>query len=152
MRSNNNNTMKKVIPLLFFVSFAIMGRSADYTTFLTAQRGFTEVTSTSQILAGDYYYVIASAEDTGLIVTVGPYAAKPGWASENSKALHYKAVISNPIMDRTNIFTIEKRDENIALFSIAYPLDAFQTHDGESYMYVNTFTCQGDNVFRMGWT
>ena len=150
MRSNNNNTMKKVISLLLFVSFAIMGRSADYTTFLTAQRGFTEVTSTSQILTGDYYYVIASAENTELIVTVGPYAAKPGWASENSKALHYKAVISDPIMDRTNIFTIEKHDEYIALFSIAYPLDAFQTHDGASYMYVNTFTCQGDNVKEWG--
>lgn len=150
MRTNNNNTMKKVISLFLFVSFAIMGRSADYTTFLTTQRGFTEVTSTSQILTGNYYYVIASAENTELVVTVGPYAAKPGWASENSKALHYKAVISDPIMDRTNIFTIEKRDEYIALFSIAYPLDAFQTHDGASYMYVNTFTCQGDNVKEWG--
>lgn len=139
MRSNNNNTMKKVIPLLFFVSFAIMGRSADYTTFLTAQRGFTEVTSTSQILAGDYYYVIASAEDTGLIVTVGRYEGKPGWAPEETIALRYKNANTDPVIDAKNFFILEKQGSYIGMRSLPYSICCFQTDNDNPHVWVNAF-------------
>ena len=118
--------MKKVISLLFFVSFAIMGRSADYTTFLTAQRGFTEVTSTSQILTGDYYYVIASAENTGLIVTVGRYEGKPGWAPEETIALRYKNTNTDPVIDAKNFFILEKQGSYIGMRSLPYSICCFQ--------------------------
>ena len=141
--------------ITFFVAFlcAMLSTTAvaeDYTTYLTPERGFTEVTSTSDLLTGDYYYVLASAENTEMIVSVGRYEAKPGWASETTRALRYKAVTSDPVVDHLSLFTIEKRDEFYALFSTAYPLDAFQTHGDASYMYVNSFTCQGDNVKEWG--
>ena len=142
--------MKKIFCLLAVLLCATFSRAEDYATYLTAARGFTEVTSTSDLLTGDYYYILCSDEDTEMIVTAGRYEAKPGWASEMTKALRYKAVTTDPVVDHLSIFTIEKRDEYYALFSIAYPLDAFQTHTDASYMYINSFTCQGDNVKEWG--
>ena len=143
------NTMQ-LLALLLMLGILPMRAQVDYTAYLTTDRGFTEVTTTSGLLSGDYYYVIGAAEDTGLIVGAGDYAAKPGWASEMSKALRYKTVTSDPVADRTNLFTIEQCDEYYALFSIVYSADAFQTHENASYMYVNTFTCQGENVKEWG--
>ena len=137
---------------LFFIALlcTLVCKADDYTTYLTSARGFTEVTSTSGLLTGDYYYVIGSAENTEMIVSVGRYEAKPSWAPETTRALRYKAVTSDPVVDHLSLFTIEKRDEYYALFSTAYPLDAVQTHGDASYMYVNSFTCQGDNVKEWG--
>ena len=37
-----------------------------------------------------------------LIVGVGSYEGKPGWASEDSKALRYKSAATDPVSDLTN--------------------------------------------------
>ena len=113
----------------------------DYTTFLTHDRGFTEVTSTAGITGNaNDYYILTSAETTALIVGIGAYEAKPDWASTESKALRYKSAATDPILDLTNFFTIEKSGQYIGLRNVVYNTDLFQTHDNAGYMYVNTFT------------
>ena len=116
-------------------------QAADYTTLLTQTRGFTEVTNASALVASpDYYYILASAEDTGLLVGIGGYELKPGWASEQTKALRYVAADAAAVMTPANFFTIEKSGSYIGLRNVVYSADLFQTHDGAGYMYVNTFT------------
>ncbi len=113
----------------------------DYTTFLTHDRGFTEVTSTAGFTGNaNDYYILTSAENTGLIVGIGAYEAKPDWASTESKALRYKSAATDPVLDLTNFFTIEKSGQYIGLRNVVYNTDLFQTHDNAGYMYVNTFT------------
>ena len=142
--------MKKILVFCTTLLCAIGIQAADYTTYLTTQRGFTEVTSTNQIVTNGYYYILTSAENNEIIVGIGAYAAKPGWASENSKSLRYKSADTDPILERTNFFTIDWRDEYITLRNIVYSADVFQTHEDASYMYVNTYTCQGDNIKEWG--
>ena len=113
----------------------------DYTTYLTTDRGFTEVTSTAGFTGNaNDYYILTSAETTGLIVGIGAYEAKPDWASTESKALRYKSAATDPVLDLTNFFTIEKSGQYIGLRNVVYNTDLFQTHDNAGYMYVNTFT------------
>ncbi len=120
---------------------AMMASAGDYTTYLTAARGFTEVTSTEDILAdADYYYILTPAETTSLIVGIGTYKAKPDWASEETKALRYVAADSDPLLNLSNFFTIEKSGQYIGLRNVVYSADLFQTHDNAGYMYVNTYT------------
>ncbi len=130
-----------VVALLLMASTTQLAQAADYTTFLTAARGFTEVTSTNDIIAdANYYYLLTPAETNELIVGVGPYEAKPDWASEESKALRYKSAATDPVFDLTNFFTIEKSGSFIGLRNVVYSADLFQTHDNAGFMYVNTFT------------
>lgn len=136
------NSLKYLFTVATFLLTGILpGNAADYTTFLTMERGFTEVTSQSTLLAdGKYYYLLVSAENTGLIVGVGRYEAKPEWASEETKALHYLSADTDPVLDLSNFFTIEKSGSYIGLRNAVYDTDLFQTHDNAGYMYVNTFT------------
>ena len=115
--------------------------AADYTTYLTTGRGFTEVTSSDAILGNaNYYYILVPAETNTLIVGVGRFEGKPGWASEDTKALRYKSADTDPVLDLTNFFTIEKSGSYIGLRNVVYCTDLFQTHDNAGYMYVNSFT------------
>ncbi|MBR4366836.1 MAG: hypothetical protein IKP43_08665, partial [Bacteroidaceae bacterium] len=116
-------------------------QAQNYSTYLTTQRGFTEVTSTDDIVASpDNYYILCSAENTSLIVGVGAYEGKPGWASEESKALRYISANTDPVLNKSNFFTIEQNGGYIGLRNVVYNSDLFQTHDNAGYMYVNTFT------------
>ncbi|MBQ8158241.1 MAG: hypothetical protein IJ081_04390 [Prevotella sp.] len=120
---------------------ASTGLATDYTTFLTTERGFTEVTSTNDILGdADYYYLLVPAETNDFIVGVGSYEGKPDWASTDSKALRYKSAATDPVLDLSNFFTIEKSGAYVGLRNVVYDTDMFQTHDNAGYMYVNTFT------------
>lgn len=128
--------------IALFVS-ALNGKVAaqDYTAFLTAARGFTEVTTLGGISGnGSDCYILTSAENTGLIVGVGAYEAKPAWASTESKALRYKSAGTDPVLDLSNFFTIEKSGGYVGLRNVVYSADMFQTHNDEGFMYVNTFT------------
>ena len=130
-----------MVALLVWAAATFSAHAADYTTYLTAERGFVEVTSTSGITGNaNDYYILVSAESTGLIVGIGPYEAKPDWASEDSKALRYKSAATDPVLDLTNFFTIEKSGSYIGLRNVVYSADLFQTHNDAGYMYVNTFT------------
>ena len=137
-------TMNKFIQfltMLCMMTAALTMQAADYTMFLTQARGFVEITSTSDIPDdANYYYILASAENTNLIVGVGAYEAKPDWASTESKALRYKSADTDPVLDLTNFFTIEKSGIYIGLRNVVYSADLFQTHDNAGYMYVNTYT------------
>lgn len=130
--------------LLTFVCLwaqSLLVSADDYTTFLTTARGFTEVTSTNGFTGNaNDCYILTSAENTGLIVGVGRYEAKPDWAREDTKALRYRAAHADPAMELTNFFTIEKSGQYIGLRSVVYSTDLFQTHDNAGYMYVNTFS------------
>ena len=119
---------------------SMSAQAADYTTYLTTQRGFTEVTSMDDIV-GDagYYYILTAAETTDLIVGIGRYEGKPDWASEETKALRYRQV-DDPVADLSNFFTVEKEGDYIGFRSVIYNSDLFQTHDNAGYMYVNTYT------------
>ncbi|MBQ1645378.1 MAG: hypothetical protein II052_00620 [Prevotella sp.] len=136
--------MKKTrffVTLLCLAIASTMAIAESYTSFLTSERGFTEVTSTDGIIASaDYYYILTAAENTELFVGIGIYEGKPDWASMESKALRYRSANTDPVLDLSNFFTIEKSGGYIGLRNVVYASDLFQTHDGAGYMYVNTFT------------
>ena len=70
--------------------------ASDYLTFLTPERGFSEVTSFNDFIAeANYYYLVAPDEDHSLLVGIGSYEAKPSWAGNDTKALRYVAPTSN---------------------------------------------------------
>ena len=115
---------KQLFLLATLILAAIMSaQAADYTTYLTTQRGFTEVTSLDDIV-GDagYYYILTAAETTDLIVGIGRYEAKPDWASEETKALRYRQV-DDPVADLSNFFTVEKEGDYIGFRSVIYNSD-----------------------------
>ena len=137
-------TMKNIrhtLALLCALLCTAWAWAADYTTLLTPERGFTEVTSTDQILAtADYCYLLAPAENTGLVVGVGRYEAKPDWAGEDTKALRYREATPDAVLDLECYFTIERSGQYIGLRNMAYSSSLFQTHDNAGYMYVLTYT------------
>ena len=135
--------MRKILSLFVVLLCVINSRAADYTDFLTAERGFTEVTSTDDILTGDYYYIIASAENTEMIVSVGRYEAKPGWA-ETAVSLRYKAANETMILDDRNFFTIETLDSYIGFRNLFYSHSLFQTNEGQSWIYCNAFLYEAE--------
>lgn len=133
--------IKQLLLTLGLVAASASLQAQNYSTYLTTQRGFTEVTSTDDIVASpDNYYILCSAENTSLIVGVGAYEGKPGWASEESKALRYISANTDPVLNKSNFFTIEQNGGYIGLRNVVYNSDLFQTHDNAGYMYVNTFT------------
>jgi len=133
--------MRRNLLFLFLMFMPFVAMASAYTSYLTIGRGFIEVTNTSGLIADEkYYYILASAENTGLIVGVGQYEGKPGWASEETKTLRYRSADTDPILDLSNFFTIEKSGSYIGFRNVVYSSDLFQTHDNAGYMYVNTFT------------
>ena len=134
-------TLRLMVALLVGTVATLSAQAADYATYITAARGFTEVTTLDGIW-GDaaYYYLLAPAESNEFIVGVGNYEAKPGWAGDDTKALRYHSVATDPVLDMSNFFTIEKSGQYIGLRNVVYDTDLFQTHDNAGYMYVNTFT------------
>lgn len=129
-----------MVALLVWAAAATTMFAGDYTTYLTQERGFTEVTTLDDIV-GDagYYYILTSAETTNLIVGIGRYEAKPDWASTETKALRYREV-DDPVADLSNFFTVEKDGDYIGFRNVVVNGDLFQTHDNAGYMYVNTYT------------
>lgn len=117
-----------------------VGSWADgYTDFLNIANGYEEVTTIANMTSSDYYYVLAPAETTSLIVGIGAYEGKPNWASEDSKALRYKSALTNPITDATNFFILSAEDDGINMRNVGYNNTTyFQTHDNAGYMWVNT--------------
>ncbi|MCR4995170.1 MAG: hypothetical protein K6A32_07345 [Bacteroidales bacterium] len=130
------------LPLfLFLLTTATLNAAADYTSFLTPERGFTEVTDMDQIIGGpDYCYILCAAEDPALIVGVGTYEAKPDWAGDDTKALRYDSAATDPVLNLSNFFTIEKNDHFIGLKNVFYNSHFFQTHENAGFMYVLTYT------------
>ena len=136
-----NNTIRFTVAVLLMAAATVSANAADYTTFLTAERGFTKVESFAGFTGNaNDYYILVPAETHEYIVGIGRYELKPGWASEDSKALRYKSAATDPVLDLTNFFTIEKSGGNIGFRNVVYSADMFQTHDNAGYMYVNTFT------------
>ena len=134
-------TMRLMVALLVWTAATLSALAADYTAFLTAARGFTEVTTFDGIWGdADYCNLLAPAESQEFIVGVGAYEAKTGWASEESKTLRLHSAATDPVLDLSNFFTIERSGNNIGLRNVVYDTDLFQTHDGNGYMYVNTYT------------
>ena len=133
------NLLTIVCGLMLLTTKAVV--AANYTTFLTTSRGFTEVTSTSDIVADNSQcYILVPAETSDLIVGIGPYQDKPVWAGEDTKALRYKRVLSDPVLDLSNFFTIEADGQYIGLRNVVLNTSLFQTHDNAGYMYVLTYT------------
>lgn len=133
-------TRRFLTALIMALASTLPASAASYQTYLTALRGFVEVTSTDALLDGDYYYILTAAENTDLIVGIGAYEAKPGWASEDTKALRYLPTTADPVLNLSNFFTIEKDGQYIGFRNAVYSSDMFQTHDNAGYMYVNTYT------------
>lgn len=130
-----------MVVIVMLMANTICATAERYSTYLTASKGFTLVKSTEDIIGSDdYCYILASAEQADLIVGVGPYEVKPAWASEDTKALRYKTVSSDPVYDLSNFFTIEKNGEYIGLKNMQYGNYFFQTHDNAGFMYVLTYT------------
>ena len=137
-------TLRLIATALFVLIGILPSEASDYLTYLTAERGFAEVSQAEDLFSSNgYYYILTSAEDNGLIVGVGAYEDKPGWASADSKALRYVSAEIDPILERSHFFTIESDGTQIGLRNIVYSADLFQTHDEAGFMYVNTFTDKG---------
>ena len=133
--------IKHLLLTLGIVAASVSLQAQNYGNYLTTGRGFTEVTSVSEIEATpDNCYILCSAEDIGFIVGVGTYEAKPDWASGETKALRYISAATDPVLNLSNFFTIEQSGGYIGLRNLVYNSDLFQTHDNAGYMYVNTFT------------
>jgi hypothetical protein len=134
-------TLRLIATALFVLIGILPSGASDYLTYLTSERGFAEVSQAEELFSSNgYYYILTSAEDNGLIVGVGAYEDKPGWASADSKALRYVSAESDPILERSHFFTIENDGTQIGLRNIVYSADLFQTHNEAGFMYVNTFT------------
>ena len=133
--------MRLLVTALCLSAVSLTLYAANFTTYLSPSRGFTEVTDASGLIAdGAYCYILTSAEKADLIVGVGRYEGKPDWASEETKALRYAAVNADPVCDLSNFFTIERSGNYIGLRNAVYDTDLMQTHDNAGYMYVNTYT------------
>ena len=137
--------MKNILFRFYAVALATLfsatAHAEGYSTYLTPGRGFTKITTAAGLLHDSRYcYILTAAEDANLIVGIGRYEAKPGWAGEDTKALRYKSATTDPVADLSNFFTIEKSGSYIGLRNIIYNTDLFQTHDNAGYMYVNTYT------------
>ena len=130
-----------VVAAVTLLAVSMPVSAVDYNTYLTAARGFTEVTTLNGIW-GDaaYCYLLTPAESSKYIVGVGAYEAKPGWADEGTKALRLHSAATDPVLELSNFFTIERSGNNIGLRNMVYDTDLFQTHDGAGYMYVNSYT------------
>ena len=124
-----------------FLLCAVSALAQEFSAYLTPARGFAEVTDMSGLTGTPTdCYILTSAEEAGLIVGIGAFEAKPDWASDQTKALRYKAADVDPVLDLSNFFTIEKSGTYVGLRNLAYCADLFQTHDNAGFMYVNTFT------------
>ena len=140
-----NNPIRFTVAMLLMAAATVSAKTADYTTFLTTERGFTEVKSTDGFTGNaNDYYILVPAETHEYIVGIGRYERKPGWASEDSKALRYKSAETDPALVLSNFFTIEKTTNSsptyIGFRNVVYSADMFQTHKNAGYMYVNTFS------------
>ena len=135
---------QKLISLIGLLMAVLPSEAMDditYLTFLTTERGYTEITRFEDLgTSNDYYYILTAAEDNGLIVGIGTYENKPGWASSETKALRYRSAGTDPMLERSNYFTIEKNGSYVGLRNIVYSADMFQTHKEAGFMYVNTYT------------
>ncbi len=133
----------RLMPLTAMLCAALASSHAAAATndYLTAARGFTEVTDLEAISgSADDCYILAAAEAADIIVGLGAFEAKPDWASDQTKALRYKTATVDPVLDLTNFFSIEKSGTYVGLRNLVYSADLFQTHDNAGYMYVNSFT------------
>ncbi len=132
-----------LMPLMVALCATLSSTPAAATTddYLTAARGFTEVTDLGGISgSADDCYIMAAAEADDIIVGLGSFEAKPDWASDQTKALRYKTADTDPAADLSNFFTIERSGTYVGLRNLVYSADLFQTHDNAGYMYVNTYT------------
>ncbi len=78
-------TLRLIATALFVLIGILPSGASDYLTYLTSERGFAEVSQAEELFSSNgYYYILTSAEDNGLIVGVGAYEDKPGWASADS--------------------------------------------------------------------
>ena len=133
--------MHIMVALLTWAAATLSAHAADYTTFLTTERGFTEVTSIDDMIDdGGYYYIIVPAETPNLIVGIGRYEDKPDWAGDNTKALRLRSAATDPVAEMSNFFTIEKDGDYIGFRNVVENSDLFQTHDNNGYMYVLTYS------------
>ena len=70
--------MKKKLLTMAVALVCAVGSWADgYTDFLNIANGYEEVTTIANMTSSDYYYVLAPAETTSLIVGIGAYEGKP---------------------------------------------------------------------------
>ena len=133
--------LKILLVALFITMTATTASATDYLTFLTPERGFVEVKTTDGLVNNpSYYYLLAPDEDHNLVVGLGRYEAKPGWALEESKAMRYVVAGEQQMLLPTNYFTLEKSGTYIGFRNVVYCADLMQTHDNAGFMYVNTVT------------
>lgn len=129
-------------------------KADDYTDYLTAANGFTEVTTEAGLKSGsNYYYVFQSVEDPTLALYAGACAAKPDWAGSGSWSPRYTNFSGMPLTDLSVYFQLEYNasysntegettytGSGFGMKSAVNTSDFFQTHGNAGWMWVNTFT------------
>ncbi len=135
------NFLFSIIVLLCTMMNVSKAWADDWSDYLTASNGFTEVTTVNDLQSGsNYYYVFQSAENPALVLATGKYAAKPGWASDGSWSMHYANAASSPATDLRSYYILDyNATYGIGVHSALNPGNCFQTHSGASYMWVNTY-------------
>ncbi len=113
----------------------------DYTTFLTSDNGFTEVTTVDGLQSGSgYYYVFASAEDPTLVLRTGKYYSKLDWITDASWSMYYANSISSPVTDLHNYYVLDYNSTyGIGVKSAVNTNYCFQTHEGCAYLWITSF-------------
>ena len=138
--------MKRTTLFIFSLLCTLFSVAADYTTWLTSARGFTEVTSASDLSAGDYYYALASAENNKLIVGIcNAGDRKAGWAPNNSLAMCYVSAENDPVLNRKNFWIVEKSGNYIGFRNLHHNVCLFQTNEGQGYLYFAGFYWEHDS-------
>lgn len=113
----------------------------DYTDWLTAENGFTEVTNEQALRQGDnVYYVLRDANNPALVLRADRFEEKPDWAPGGTRALRYTSASNTPVLDMNMYFQFAYRaGAGYAMKCVANPEHFFQTHDNAGFMWVNTF-------------
>lgn len=141
-----------IVPLCMLMSVT-SARADDYTSYLTASNGFTEVTTVDGLKSGsNYYYVFQSAENPTLVLYAGKWQDKPGWAGGGTWAPRYTDFAGMPLTDLSVYFQLEYGSysnvegdktytgSGFGMKSAVNTSNFFQTHGGAGHMWVNTFT------------
>ena len=102
-----------------------------YQTYLTTEKGWTQVTDLSSMTLSDYYFAIVSNDNTDLMI-----ALDAGVNNTGNHALWYKDA-KDPIKDNTYLWIIENNNTEgyvgYTFRNVDYNKRVLQTNDGENY-------------------
>lgn len=125
--------MKRKLLLVCAMLFGSIGftKAADaYQTYLTAGKGWTQVTDLSSMTLSDYYFAIVSNDNTDLMVKMEQ--AQSGQQNSNHSMWYRDA--TDPLKDNSYLWTLETNStsgyEGYTIRNVDRPVRVIQTNEG----------------------